>query len=433
MAQYSPSTIKAVFHKTRRFLAKNWVKVINPYIIGITGSQGKTTTTHILKNIIENPIVTDTNLDTLYNVPITALKFNPWRKIGIFELGIDKRGEMDLHLEIIKPNIAIVTGISAVHSDAEHLGSVANTIIEKGKLVKNLPEDGYAILNWDDENVRGMAKLTKAKIIYFGTDKRNCQIYFDPKSINISLKGTSGKIYDEGSEININTDLIGKHQFYNIASAYAAYKILYSTKFNHSKERIISTFAMKLLQVEALKGRLNLEKGPMNTIILNDSLRANPTSTKAGLEIMADIQIKKGRKIAVLGEMGELGDLSEIEHRNIGDIIAKTNPDLFIGIGPLHRFSIENAFKNGFGKDKTVLVNNPIAAAKILKKFLEAGDIIYLKASLMRHLERLVMELNHEEVNCEVSSCPFYNQCQNCKYRYTGYAIPKSDLTHGSK
>jgi UDP-N-acetylmuramoyl-tripeptide--D-alanyl-D-alanine ligase len=433
MSQYSPSSIKAAFHKTRRFLAKQWVRINNPYIIGITGSQGKTTTTHILKNIIDNPVFTDTNLDTLYNVPITALKFNPWKKIGIFELGIDKRGEMDLHLEIVQTNIAIVTGISAVHSDAEHLGSIENIIIEKGKLVKNLPDNGYAILNWDDVNVRGMSKLTKAKIIYFGTDKSNCQIYFDPMLINISLKGTSGSIFDGERKIKINTNLIGKHQFYNIASAYTAYKILYSTKFNYSNEQRISTFTQKLENIDALKGRLNLEKGPKETIILNDSLRANPTSTKAGLEIMANIDVQKGRKIVILGEMGELGDLSEIEHRNIGDILANTNPDLFIGIGPLHRFSIENALKNGLSKDKAILVNNPLEAATVLKDYIISGDIIYLKASLMRHLERLIMKLNNEEINCEVSSCPFYNQCSGCKYRYSGYTIPKSDLTQGNK
>jgi UDP-N-acetylmuramoyl-tripeptide--D-alanyl-D-alanine ligase len=423
MAIKSKSSLKMAFHSTRRQLAKFWLRMHNPLIIGITGSQGKTTTTHTLRHLLPNAIVTDTNLDTLYNVPITALKFRPRHKIGIFELGIDKVNEMDLHLEIVRPKIAIVTGVSAVHSDKEHLGSVANIVKEKSKLIQALPKDGYAILNWDDENVRGMAELTKAKVIFFGTDAKTCQVYFDVNRIELTLAGTSGVIHSElgkDSFLQISTKLIGKHQFYNIAAAYAAFYSVCTDNKQLQHEEIIEKFLNILQTINPLKGRLNFEEGPLGITVLNDSLRANPVSTKAGLEILADILVD-ARKIAILGEMGELGELAESSHADIGRMIATTKPDYFVCIGPLHKYTIMAAVENGFAEKNAIYAENPLQAAEKLSAILQKGDLVYLKGSLLRHLERVMMKLNGEEVNCNVTSCPFYNRCSNCRYRLSGY------------
>ena len=198
---YQPSFIKKLYHQTRRFLAKNWLQFCHPTQIAITGSQGKTNTSQTLAKVlfkIASTVVTDINLDTTFNVPITALKVTPWIKYAVFELGVDHIGEMEKHLEIVKPKIGVITGISPVHTDREHFDSLENLIKEKRKLIENLPDEksgGVAILNYDDENVRAMAPFTKAKVIFYGSDKKNCHYFFDKNSVKVTLNDTSFKLF----------------------------------------------------------------------------------------------------------------------------------------------------------------------------------------------------------------------------------------------
>ncbi|HLL60819.1 MAG TPA: Mur ligase family protein, partial [Candidatus Nitrosocosmicus sp.] len=139
--------IKPLFHRTRRLLAKRYLRLMSARQIAVTGSMGKTNTTYVLSKML--PALgkvekTDINLDTIYNVPITALKVRPWHKFVIFELGVDHIGEMDKHLEIARPQVSVITGISPVHTDEEHFGSLQKLIEEKRKMIQTLAPSGFA-------------------------------------------------------------------------------------------------------------------------------------------------------------------------------------------------------------------------------------------------------------------------------------------------
>lgn len=432
MSNYKPNALKSILHKSRRILAGAVINIIKPINIAITGSQGKTNTTNILATLFPEAQVTDTNLDTIYNVPITALKLRPHHKLAIFELGIDRNNEMSLHLEIVKPNISIITGISPVHSDAEHLGSLANIITEKRKIIEVLKATDFAILNWDDENVRAMAPFTKAQVLFYGSTleaSSTCPVYA-PKSMDLQLttQGTSFNIVFQGITQTINTKLIGIHHISNIMAGFLAYYVVH-TKFSNAlsqpildSKTLLESFANKIAGIEPLKGRMSIEAGPNSSIILNDSLRANPDSTKAGLTTLAGMQDIKGKRIAILGEMGELGDLSEIKHREIGALIATLPIDLVIGIGPLQKFALAEALAKNVAPEKLIYAENVLEAAKALKPVINANDIIYLKGSLLRHLERIWMLYeNQESVKCLVTSCPLYNHCSKCPHKESGY------------
>lgn len=394
---YQPSFYKQIFHSSSRFLAKHWLSLQPTLQIAITGSHGKTNTTNVLAKILEtigNTIRTDLNLDTTYNVPITALKIMPWTKCAVFELGIDHSGEMDSHLQIVKPKIGIITGISPVHTDQEHLKSLDTLIKEKRKLIETLPQDGYAILNYDDEHVRTMSSYTKAKIIWYGTDKKNCDVWVDPKSVRVSLNGTSFKlrinkptrfntfVKNRTSEVKIK--LIGKHHIYTIMAVVATLLVI-----NKLSKNAIDPFQCfkTLKSIQPLPGRMSVEKGPMKTVLLNDSLRANPTSTKSGLETLSKISYNEGRKIAVLGEMGEL-EKPEEEHRKIGKLIGKLTIDYLVAIGPLQKFVAEEAVKSGMKEQNIFWAKDVYEGSQFLKKILNSGDLVYLKGSLHRHVER---------------------------------------------
>jgi UDP-N-acetylmuramoyl-tripeptide--D-alanyl-D-alanine ligase len=403
---YRPNLIKQAFHDSRRFLAKNWLSVLPVIQIAITGSQGKTNTTQIVYRLLSKirpTISTDIDLDTIYNVPITALKIMPWTKYAVFELGIDRKEEMDLHLQIVKPRVAIVTGISPVHTDQEHLGSLANLIREKRKLVESIPGNGVTILNGDDRIVREMASASKAPIVYYGLGKNN---HIRAEDIKNDLKGVefSIKIAGENS-FTIKTRLIGSQHTFNIMAAYAVYRYLGYTDLQYFKEAVEA--------IKPLTGRMSLEKGPDQTNILDDSLRANPASTAFGLKTLSEIKYPDGRKIAVLCEMGELEKPVD-EHKKIGRLIAGLNIDYLISVGSLQRFTADQAIRSGMDKNRVYAAANVIECAKILKKIIKKNDLLYFKGSRLKHIERVLMILRGDEVRCPLTSCPAYIHCSKC-------------------
>lgn len=402
------SVWKQPFHKGRRYLAKNWLKLFPKIkIIGVTGSYGKTNTVRAISTVLAEkyPVLqTDLNLDTVYNIPITLLKLRPRHKFLVLEMGVDHKGEMDSYLSLVGPEIGVVTGISPVHSEPELLGSLEGIIQEKGKLLEALSKDEWAILNRDDENVRKMASKTKASVLWYSNQEKSD---FWAEEIKVDLFGTSFTLHADKlskKSLQVKMGLIGKHF---VHSALVAAAVGWTCGL---KEEEITSGLNKL---SALPGRLSLEKGPRETVLLDDHLRANPASSVAGLETLSEIPYR-GRKIAALGEMGELGESAAQEHRKIGQKVADLKIDFLVGIGPLQKLATEEAVKNGMRKANVFWAKDVFATAEILKKILKKGDLIYLKGSLLRHLERVILLLGGDTVSCWVVSCHTYQQCPSC-------------------
>jgi len=396
---------KRVFHQFHRLLARFWLEV-NPQlrIVGITGSYGKTNTSVAVAKVLAQKfptVQTDLNLDTVYNLPITILKVKPWTEALVLEMGVDHPGEMDFHLSLVKPQIGIVTGISPVHSDEEHLGSVEGIIKEKGKLLKALPPDGLAILNYDDEKVRAMAKLTKAEVLFYGRDRRSCAVWSSDEKVTV--EGLDFILHHDQKKLKVTTGLVGSHHVYTCLAAY-----LVGNYLRLSDEQILKG----LRELSPLQGRLSIEKGPLGTILVNDVRRANPASTIAGLITLADLPGK--RKIAVLGEMAELGSFSKVGHQMAGQKIAQLKIDYLVTVGGLTKFVTEAAVENGFPAKNIFLTKDVGEAAAVLRKILKKDDLLYLKGSLLRHLERVLLLLEGRTVKCRVVSCQQYHLCPTC-------------------
>ena len=406
MTSYTPKGTKKYFHLVKRFLATNWLSLWKPTQIAITGSQGKTNVTNMLATILAQygPTVrTDLTLDTTFNVPITALKVMPWTTFLLWELGIDHPGEMAHHLEIAHPDVSCITGISPVHTDRDHMGSLDILIQEKRKLIEVLPESGTAVLNHDDKMVKQMASHTKARVKWYGSTKE-CDIFVYPNTINVSLEGTSADFSIRGKRVVIKTGLIGVHHAETIMASYLLAQSVITSD-------ILDSFCTIVAKISPLRGRMSVEKGPMDTTLLNDSLRANPQSTDSGLQTLEMIKFAEGKKIAVIGEMGEL-EHPEDEHRKTGELLSKLNIDFVIGIGHLRKYTIDTAIQHGFPREKIVYTEDVFQAAELLKSVLKPGDLWYLKGSLLRNYKRIVQLLNNEEVCCKRVMCPY----EHCGY-----------------
>jgi len=404
--------LKKIFHQSRRVMAKIWLK-INPQItiIGVTGSYGKTNTTRAIFQVLSEKfktLQTDLNLDTNYNLPITLLKIRPWHRKAVLEYGVDHQGEMDCHLNLVRPQIAILTGINSTHADEEHLGSLQNIIQEKKKLLLVLPKKGLAILNHDDFHVQQMTDGIKAKIILYGLDKNKCDYWAE--KIKVDFNGTFFTLGYDDKKIFMKTGLVGRHFVQNCLAAVAV-----------GLHQDLSTEQIKkgLAKLKPLPGRLSIEKGPFDSILLNDSLRANPASTLAGLQTLADLPTKS-KRIAVLGEMGELGESAEKEHQKIGEEVAKLKIDYLVSVGSLQKLTVQQAIKSGMKKEQVFWAKDVFQAAQILKKILKKDDLFYLKGSLLKHMERILLILRGDKVVCKANSCHFYSPCQNCPYLLRG-------------
>jgi UDP-N-acetylmuramoyl-tripeptide--D-alanyl-D-alanine ligase len=322
-------------------------------------------------------------------------------------LGIDKIGEMDMHHEIAHPTISCITGISPVHTDKEHMGSLNNLISQKRRIIEHLPKTGVAILNHDNEYILKMLPYTKAKVLWYGSTP-DCDMYVDTNSIKVDLWGTSANFHIKNQvtfkTIKLKTQLIGTHHVYNIMCSYL---ICQSALPNID---ILEQFTDILSKIKPLSGRMSIEKGPLNTILLNDSLRANPESTNSGLMTLKTIPYFKGRKIAVIGEMGELEN-PESEHKKTGNLLAQLNFDLVVCIGTLRKHTVDEGILRGLPQEKIIYAKDVFEAAEILRKNLKKGDLWYLKGSLLRNYKRIIKLLNNEKVCCNAIICP-YSHCK---------------------
>ncbi|EKD56524.1 MAG: hypothetical protein ACD_58C00161G0002, partial [uncultured bacterium] len=173
------SAFKKPLHLLRIYLAGQYAKLFSRDIfVGVTGSVGKTTCVQASKLVLEQKgktLSTISNLDPVFNIPITILKVNPYIRKVILEMGVEYKGEMDFYLSMVRPKTVIITKLSFAHS--EFLGSIEDILAEKGKLVESLPADGLAILNGDDIYSKKLASKSKAQVIYFGKDPKTATIW----------------------------------------------------------------------------------------------------------------------------------------------------------------------------------------------------------------------------------------------------------------
>ncbi len=374
--------LKKPFHLLRIELARQFVKFFpRSMFIAVTGSVGKTTTVVAVKSVLNQKyqvIATAPNLDPVLNIPITILKINPKLKKVILEMGVEYLGEMDFYLSLVNPATVIVTALGYQHS--EFLGNLTAIAQEKGKLVEQLPKDGVAILNYDDINVRKMAEKTEAEVIFFGTDKKNCQVWADNIKI-LDFKTTFGINYGV-ERVKIEYQLLGEHQIYSALAAAA---------LGLEEGMSLTTIKNGLEKVKPQEHRLELLSGFNGSLILDDSYNGSPLSVEAAIDTLQRLPAR--RRILVLGETKQLGEFSESMHRKIAQKIFKERIDqVFLGTGETKIISDE--LKSlGFPIERLeVNLQNPQIVSKLLK-VLSKGDTCLVKGSRSLRLDEIVKRI----------------------------------------
>jgi UDP-N-acetylmuramoyl-tripeptide--D-alanyl-D-alanine ligase len=385
-------------------LARSKVSRTKPKIVAVTGSYGKTSTKEAIFFLLSKKFGSDVgknwgNMNSVLGLPMAVLgmrkySFGPalffdicnatWRyffyqlpKILVLELGIDKPGEMETLLDIIAPEIAVVTGISEAH--LEGFQSLETIKREKGMLVEALEKNGVAILNEDDKNSAEIKLPNGAKKVFVGSN--NAEIKYS--DLENKLTGISFKLKIKNKEIAVDSKVIGQHSIYALLFAAAV-----ADQFSLDLEEIKKS----LEEIRPQNGRMNLIKIKDGITIIDDSYNSNPKSAKEALFTIKSLNFD-GRRVAVLGNMNELGPFTKAGHLEVGKFAAGS-VDLLLTVGDNAKFLAQGAKEAGMNENKIKIFPDTESLIKEIDGLISAGDLVLVKGSQNRvRLERLVKYL----------------------------------------
>lgn len=348
-------------------------------LIGVTGSNGKTTVKEMIAAILNQRYVTlksQGNLNNLIGLPLSVLTLTDAHGAGVLEMGMNKAGEIKRLAEIAEPDVGVITNVSGAH--LEFFDSLEAIMRAKMELIQSLPLEGIAVLNADDTFFPSMVQEVRCKLITFGI---NWEANISASEITLSEnKSYTFNLRINGGKCLISLPVIGYHNIYNALAAAAA------------------THALGLSLSEIRGGLESFQPAPMRMeklfhegiLILNDTYNANPSSMKVALNALKEIA-GTGRKIAVLGDMLELGSWSEKAHRGIGEVIASLGIDLLWVLGPYSKFISLGALEKGMAKDCIFLGDSHEQVIENLRQKLREGDTILVKGSRGMKMDKIVM------------------------------------------
>lgn len=359
--------------KALQLLAFEYRKLVNPKVIGITGSNGKTTTKDLLKATLTKTYITkatEGNYNNHIGLPLTILNTAINTEVLILEMGMSDFKEIELLSYIAMPDIAIITNIGESH--IEYLGSRKGISQAKLEITKYMNEESTLIIDGDEPLLENID--FKGKVIRCGFSKTNEYLISD---IKLQENGTLFTLNNNHYEI----PLLGSHHAKNASFAIAVSELL---KLNY--ERIQEG----LNQTEITNMRFELLDGGNNTTLINDAYNASPTSMKAGIEVVEDLQ-GYNEKILVLGDILELGVDIDKYYQEISNKIMKTNIKKIYTYGDdsimiTQYLNKKSQIEAKHFKDKNTLI-------KMLKRNLTPGNLMFFKASRGIKLEDIIEQL----------------------------------------
>ena len=350
-------------------ITSNILKSFDGNVVGITGSNGKTTTTKIIANVLSKSSSTLNNYNNEIGMPLSIFNAKQNSKNLVIEMGAAKPGDIKYLSSILKPNIGVITNIGNSH--LEKLKNIKGVLKVKSELVSNIKNGGYLVVpNENKEHLKFWEKIIRGKeLITFGTEK-NADFY----AINIksSIKKQEFNIISDKYNIDhkIKTSLSGVHNIKNILAAFAvSYLIENSPKlFN---QRLKKNTQVRQKQQKWIRGSL----------LIDDTYNANPESVKKAIDFLSN---SNKRKVFIMGDMLELGRYRKKMHADVGQYAKRKKVDVFLGFGELTKYAVSGYGKNG------LFFNNENDLKKFIKENIKSGDIVLIKGSRGIKMERFI-------------------------------------------
>lgn len=342
--------------------------------IGITGSNGKTTTKEMIAQVLETKfrvLKSQKSFNTLIGIPLTIFELSSQTEILVLELGTSQFGEIYKLSELAQPNLAVFLNIAPAH--LEYFGSLENVAKAKFELLEKLPTDKPVFVNLDDQILRQRAAIGKHKVISYAIDTPA-----DYQALDVIISG-NGHLDFRVKKNPLRLNLLGRHNVYNALVAYAV-----GDFFKLSPQQISQ--ALQNYHPAHLRMEIREVRGAR---IINDSYNANPASMLAALEALA-VSKTSGRRIAVLGDMLELGEKSAELHQEVGQKIPRLKIDLLITVGDQAEHLARGAVKNGMPAGAIRSLEDKKRAAQYLLSLIKPGDTVLLKGSRGMKMEEIL-------------------------------------------
>lgn len=357
-------------------------------IVGITGSNGKTTTKNFLARILADEGETIAPINSYNNevgAPVTMLRVTYDTRFLVSEFGADAPGSIARLAGLVEPDVAVVLMVGMAHAGG--FGGIEATAKAKSELVAAAKPSGTAVLNIDDSRVAAMGELAQSRgmqVVSFG---QSAAADVQAHDLEVSASGTSCVIEAAGERLPLRLQVLGAHHIGNALAAIAAAGVL----------GVSTADAIARLETVEIAERWRMQPmGSERVRIINDAYNASPDSMAAALRTLAQITGPDERTVAVLGAMSELGETAGEEHDRIGLLAVRLNIQRIVVVGPEARRLFISAIGEGSWDSEAVFFADQDAAYEYLRSELRDGDRVLVKSSNsvgLRHLGDRLGEL----------------------------------------
>lgn len=349
---------------------------LNPVVIGLTGSVGKTTTKDLLAQILEGAgptVATARSFNNEIGLPLTILRTGRRTRYLVVEMGAAKPGDITHLVRVARPRIGMVLNVGPAH--VLTMGGIDGVAKTKGEMVRDLPAaaaGGLAILNADDERVAAMARQTAAAVMCYGT---GADAAVRARNVTLDAAGRASFTLHTpaGAHAPVRLRLPGEHQVANALAAACA-----ASAVGVPADRIAAALSSA---VPRSPGRFEIKERPDGVTVIDDAYNANPASTRAAIGTLATMAAGR-RTIAVLGEMMHQADGTVRHHEAIGALAGSVGIDVLVAVGKGEGPDAMAAAARGAGVTVHAVPDGD-AAIDLLAGSLRPADVVLVKASSM--------------------------------------------------
>jgi UDP-N-acetylmuramoyl-tripeptide--D-alanyl-D-alanine ligase len=348
-----------------------------PFVAGITGSNGKTTTKDLVAAVLAplGPVVaSEKSFNNALGVPLTLLRLSRATRAAAVELGSNAPGEIAALAALVRPQVGVITNVQPAH--LQGFGSVEGVRREKAALLAVLEGPRVAVLNRDDPSFGALAAAAPGPVLSFG-----CAPQADVRATRVECRPGGTRFRLDGRRA-VSLQLLGRHAVSNALAALAVARAA-----GVDEDAAVDALA----RVASPPGRLAVRRLRGLTVV-DDTYNANPGSLAAGLAALAQARLP-GRLVVVAGEMLELGEASAALHAQAGRQVADAHAELLVAVGARAADVVAGARAGGLPAAACLACETQAQAEGVLREALRAGDVVLFKGSRGARVEALIASL----------------------------------------